>query len=362
MSAAASVASRIELGERSYRVLVGSGLSHRIGEILAETMPDASGCVVITSLSLDELYSAPVMSGLERLSPVKLIVPDGEDAKTWATAETVIGGLIGCGLKRSGAVVAFGGGAVGDLAGFTASVYLRGVRLIQFPTTLLSMVDSSIGGKTAVNHPGGKNLIGAFHQPSAVVIDPELLETLPVREIASGLAEAVKYGVIGDQQLFTYIEENAERLLSKDVKFLTHVIKASVAIKAGYVEKDERDDKGIRASLNLGHTLGHAVERLKSPEMRHGEVVSIGMVYATRLAAERKLMARKDAARLVHSLAMLGLPTEVPKLPADKLIALMRRDKKNTGEGIRFILPRGIGVEPVHVTVYEEAIRETLRP
>jgi len=361
MNPAAEVAAHVELGERGYPILVGRGLSRRIGEIIEELVPEASGCVLITSPTIDELHSEAVMAGLKELSPIKLIVPDGEEAKTWATAETVICKLIDCGLKRSGVVVALGGGAVGDLAGFAASIYLRGVRLVQVPTTLLGMVDSSIGGKTAVNHPGGKNLVGSFHQPSAVVIHPELLETLPVREIRSGLAEAVKYGMIRDLRLLMYIEDNAERLLSRDQESLTHIIRASVSIKAGYVEEDERDDKGVRAVLNLGHTLGHAVERLKSPEVRHGEAVSIGMVYVARLAVDKNIMTRRDVARLVRALVKLGLPTEVPELPVDELITLMRRDKKATGDGVRFILPTGIGREPVHETVEEELIRETLR-
>jgi len=257
-------------------------------------------------------------------------------------------------------VVALGGGAVGDVAGFAASIYLRGVRLVHVPTTLLGMVDSSIGGKTAVNHPGGKNLVGSFHQPGAVVIDPALLETLPVRELRSGLSEVVKYGVVRDAGLFRYVEDNGERLLGLDLEALTHVIKVSASIKAGYVEEDERDYKGVRAALNLGHTLGHAVERLR-PHVRHGEAVSIGMAYASRLAAERGIMSRKDKARLVRALTRLGLPTEVPELPADEIISLMRRDKKATEDGIRFVLPTGIGEEPVYATVEEETIGETLK-
>ena len=361
MSLSSRLAAHVRLGERGYPILVGQGLSRQLGEVIAELIPDASGCVVVTSPTIDELHSEAVMAGLEWLSPVKLMVPDGEEAKTWATAETVISGLIDCGLKRSGVVVALGGGAVGDLAGFAASIYLRGVRLVQVPTTLLGMVDSSIGGKTALNHPGGKNLVGSFHQPSAVVIDPALLETLPVREIRSGLAEAVKYGVISDAGLFNYIEEYAERLQSLDQGALTHVIKVSASIKAGYVEKDERDDKGIRAALNLGHTMGHAVERLTSPQVRHGEAVSVGMVYASRLSAEKNVMTRTDCARLKRVLDRLRLPTEIPELPEDELITLIRRDKKATGDGIRFVLPTGIGREPLCTAVEEELIRGSLK-
>ena len=359
MSVVDRVAVRVRLGERSYPVLVGMGLSRRIGEAIDELIPGADGCVLVTSPTIDGLHSKAVVEGLKELSPVKLIVPDGEDAKTWATAEAVINGLIERGLNRGGVVVALGGGAVGDVAGFAASIYLRGVRVVQVPTTLLGMVDSSIGGKTAVNHPGGKNLVGSFHQPGAVVIDPTFLETLPVREIRSGLGEAVKYGVIKNPDLFRFIEDNGEALLGGDLGALTHIAEASAKIKAGYVEADERDEKGVRAALNLGHTLGHAVERL-SPSVRHGEAVSIGMVYASKLAAEKGLMKGSDEVRLGRALAGLGLPTEVPELSADDLIALMRRDKKAARGGLRFVLPRGIGAEPVVTAVDEQLVREAL--
>lgn len=353
-------ASEIRLGDRGYQIYVGAGLSGRLGEIVATSKPDATGCVVVTSEPIDRLYGEAVAASLGGFNPRTLVVPDGEEAKEWENAGTLLGRFLDAGLDRNGVVVALGGGAVGDLAGFAASIYMRGVAVVQVPTTLLGMVDSGIGGKTAVNHVKGKNMIGSFHQPVAVVADPLLLRSLPIREVESGLAEVVKYGVIADETLFRYVEENTRHLLGLDQECMSHVIGRCASIKTGYVEEDERDDKGVRAALNYGHTLGHAAEKLASPELRHGEAVSIGMVYAADLAVRMGLMKREEAQAQSRVLEGIGLPTKLPALEADELVRYMRRDKKSEEGRIRMILPTGIGSPPTLRTVEESKLMEAL--
>jgi len=360
MGLAEYAAAEVKLGERGYKIYVGAGLSGRLGEIVAASNPDATGCVVVTSPPIERLYGEAVAASLEGLNPKTILVPDGEEAKHWDNAGTLLGEFLDAGLDRNGVVVALGGGAVGDLAGFAASIYMRGVAVVQVPTTLLAMVDSSIGGKTAVNHAKGKNMIGSFHQPVAVVADPLLLRSLPVREVRSGLGEIVKHGVIADEALFRYVEENTGQLLGLDPESMSHVVGRNASIKAGYVEKDERDDKGVRASLNYGHTLGHAAERLASPTLRHGEAVSIGMVYAADLSVNMGLMDPGDAQAQRCVLEGIGLPTKLPSLEADELIRYMRRDKKAKGGAIRMVLPTGIGTPPTLRKVDEPVLVEAL--
>ncbi len=360
MSLAEYAATEVRLGDRGYQIYVGAGLSGRLGEIVAASKPEATGCVVVTSEPIYRLYGEAVAAGVGGSNPRTFIVPDGEDAKEWENIGTLLGGFLDAGLDRNGVVIALGGGAVGDLAGFAASIYMRGVAVVQVPTTLLGMVDSSIGGKTAVNHVKGKNMIGCFHQPVAVVADPLLLRSLPLREVRSGLAEVVKHGVIADEALFRYVEENTKRLLGLDEGCMSHIIGRNAYIKARYVEKDERDEKGFRAALNYGHTLGHAAERLASPRLRHGEAVSIGMVYAADLAVRMGLMDPEEAQAQRRVLEDIGLPTKLPALEADELIRYMRRDKKSEEGRIRMILPTGIGSPPTLRTVEESKLVETL--
>jgi 3-dehydroquinate synthase len=360
MGLAECAAAEVSLGDRGYKIYVGAGLSGRLGEVVSASKPDATGCVVVTSQPIERLYGEAVAASLEGLIPRTILVPDGEEAKHWDNAGTLLGGFLDSGLDRNGVVVALGGGAVGDLAGFAASIYMRGVAVVQVPTTLLAMVDSSIGGKTAVNHVKGKNMIGSFHQPIAVVADPLLLRSLPVREVRSGLGEVVKHGVIADEALFRYVEENTGRLLGLDLESMSHVVGRNASIKAGYVEKDERDAKGVRAVLNYGHTLGHAAERLASPALRHGEAVSIGMVYAADLSISLGLMDPGDAQTQRRVLEAIGLPTKLPSLEVDELIRYMKRDKKTEGGMIRMVLPIGIGSPPILRTVEEPMLVEAL--
>ena len=286
-------AATVRLGGRDYPVLAGAGLLDRFGEAIAEYIPGATGCVLVTSPQVDALYGVRAMTSLESLHPGKVTIPEGEEAKTWDAAGELLGSLIRQGLDRKGVVVALGGGSVGDSAGFAASLYMRGIRVVQVPTTLLGQVDSGVGGKTAVNHPAGKNLIGTFHQPSLVACDTGLLSTLPRRELLSGLAEVVKYGVIADAKLYVGIEAEAEKLLSADPQALRWVVARCVAAKARLVESDERDEKGVRAALNYGHTMGHAVETLSGhsiPPRRGG-----GDRHGRRFAGRRRTRAAQEA-------------------------------------------------------------------
>ena len=235
MSLTEYAAAEVRLGDRGYKIYVGAGLSGRLGEIVAASKPEATGCVMVTSEPIERLYGESVAASLRSLNPRTFVVPDGEEAKEWENAGILLGRFLEAGLDRSGVVVALGGGAVGDLAGFAASIYMRGVAVVQVPTTLLGMVDSGIGGKTAVNHVKGKNMIGSFHQPVAVVADPLLLRSLPIREVGSGLAEVVKYGVIADETLFRYVEENTRRLLGLDQECMSHVIGRCASLKTRYV-------------------------------------------------------------------------------------------------------------------------------
>ena len=352
-------AATVSLGERSYPILVGGGLLGRLGEAIGEQLPGVTGCVVVTSPSVEKLYGGQAMVALEALRPGRVVVPDGEEAKTWGAAGKLLGSLIKHGLDRRGIVVALGGGSVGDSAGFAASIYMRGVRVVQAPTTLLGQVDSGVGGKTAVNHPAGKNLIGSFHQPSLVACDTGLLATLPKRELRSGLAEVAKYGVIGDAILYKGVEVEAEKLLGADPQALRWMVTRCVAAKARYVEADERDERGIRVALNYGHTVGHAVETLSDHTIRHGEAVAIGMVAASRVAVSLGLLKRPDLDRQIALLEALELPTESP-YGADEVIPLMRRDKKAEHGSIRLVLPTGIGTEPAVRVVSEAEIRGAL--
>jgi 3-dehydroquinate synthase len=352
---------KLNLGDRGYFIKVGYGLTSELGEIILHEIPDVTGSVVVTSQIIDDFHGRKVFDGLSPLSPSKILVTDGEEAKSWETAGYLIGEFIKLNLDRKSLVIAVGGGAVGDLAGFTSSIYLRGVRFVHIPTTLLSMVDSSIGGKTAVNHAKGKNLIGSFYQPSLVIADPKFLETLPLREVASGLAEAVKHGVIADESLFNFIRENSSELLDREGDIFSEVIRLNASIKAAYVEKDERETLGVRSVLNYGHTLGHAVERLLSPQIRHGEAVAIGMNYAALLGEKLGFIDCEDVQSQKTVLESLGLSTKLPEVDTLALISLMRRDKKAESGVIKFVIPTGIGSEPVLVDVDEELLEETLK-
>jgi 3-dehydroquinate synthase len=289
-----------------------------------------------------------------------ILVPDGEASKTLATVQDVLTALLERKAERSTTLLALGGGVVGDVAGFAAAVYQRGMPFVQIPTTLLAQVDSSVGGKTGVNHPLGKNMIGAFYQPRAVLIDTDCLATLPDREFAAGLAEVIKYGAIRDAAFFAWLEAAMPRLVARDADALMHAVTESCRIKAGIVATDERET-GERALLNFGHTFGHAIEAgVGYGEWLHGEAVAAGMVLAANLSERLGFIRGFDVARLDALLRKAALPVAAPRLGAERFIALMRHDKKVVGGSIRFVLLRGIGDAFVTAEVPEADVRAVL--
>lgn len=350
----------VELGSRRYPIYIGSGVLAETGRLMREGLP-SSLCAVVSHSDILELHGETLKKSLvgAGIGVNFIAVPPGEESKSWERAGWLHGALIDLNMDRSSSILAFGGGVVGDLSGFVASTYLRGVDLVQAPTTLLAQVDSSIGGKTAVNHAKGKNLVGSFYQPRLVVVDPSLIETLPREEQRSGLAEVVKYGVIADKELFELLEGGGEAVLD-DARTLEEVVSRCCSIKARIVERDEKETEGVRAFLNYGHTLGHALEIQRQPSMRHGEAVAVGMLYAAKIAVRRGLMPRGDAERLRHLLEGLHLPTNFPLREAEPILDAMRRDKKAEAGVVRFVLPTGIGREPLVEPVSEAEVAETM--
>jgi len=348
----------VELGSRSYPILIGSGLLSR-GDLLQEHVPGRD-ILLVSNTIVGPLYSAALKKGLGDRRIVEVTLPDGESHKTLATVTRVLDVLVTNRFARDCTVVALGGGVVGDMAGFAAACYQRGVAYVQVPTTLLAQVDSSVGGKTGVNHPGGKNLIGAFHQPSAVIADTETLKTLPLRELRAGLAEVIKYGLICDEELFTWLEQNMEKLLAHDAAELTYAIHRSCEIKAEIVGRDERE-QGDRALLNLGHTFGHALESVTGyTKWLHGEAVGAGLLMAATMSSESGLMPAANVERLRKLLERAGLPTEARDLKPDTVLEHMRIDKKVKSGRIRLVLMRSIGGSFVTADYPDAALRRTL--
>lgn len=339
----------VALGERGYEIRIEAGLLDRAGDLLA---PYArNGRLVVVS---DEQVWAAQGERLRAsgLNIIPLVVPAGEESKSWARLAELSERLLALGVERSDHIVAFGGGMVGDLAGFAAAIMKRGCAFVQVPTTLLAQVDSSVGGKTAINAAGGKNMIGAFHQPAAVLIDPTTLDTLPPREVRSGYAEVVKYGLIGDPDFFAWCEANGAALLAGDTEARLHAIETSVRAKAAIVAEDERETIGRRALLNLGHTFGHAVEAEGGfSALLHGEAVALGMALAFRFSAEHGFCPPADAERVLAHLDAVGLPTRLELGTPASLVEHMKADKKASGGRIPFILARGIGQAFVDKTI-----------
>ncbi len=342
---------QVSLGERSYPIHVGDGLLSAMGERLQEINFPHQVAVVSNPL-VANLYADPVMLSLQQagFDPRLMLVPDGEDYKNLATLQLIYDQLIDQRFDRGCGLLALGGGVIGDMAGFAAATFLRGIPFVQVPTTLLSQVDSSVGGKTAVNHPRGKNLIGAFYQPQLVVIDVATLHTLDPREVSAGLAEVIKYGVIRDANFFAWLENHQELLRQGDPDALVYAIKKSCQIKADIVEIDERESS-IRAHLNFGHTFGHAIENLAGyGQWKHGEAVAVGMVVAAKIACNKGLCGTDDVARLAQLLRAVKLPVDPPDYPLAAYVDAMQRDKKVKQGALTMVLNQGIGtvvLEPV---------------
>lgn len=344
----------VELGDRSYPIIIGSGLIESAFD-LSPFLP-GSDCLVVSNETVAPLYLDRLQACLGGKSARRLVLPDGESFKTMTTAESVINELAGSKANRDTAVVALGGGVVGDIAGFAAACYMRGVAFVQVPTTLLAQVDSSVGGKTGVNHAQGKNLIGAFHQPNIVLIDTATLDTLADRELRAGLAEVIKYGAIADREFFGWLENNMAALLQKDADALGYAITRSCELKAEVVADDERE-AGRRALLNFGHTFGHAIENsLGYGEWLHGEAVAAGMVMAASLSG----IDRDDQERLVNLIEIAGLPVAPPNIDAATMRTAMSMDKKVKAKRMRFILLRSLGDAFVSDNFEEEALDRVL--
>jgi 3-dehydroquinate synthase len=338
----------VALGTRAYPIHIRAGLLAEAGPLLA---PFARGqrLALVTDETVAGLHLERLAAGLPGIRIEPIILPPGEASKDWRHLELVTERLLAMGIERSDAVLALGGGVIGDLTGFACAILKRGCRFVQLPTTLLAQVDSSVGGKTAINAAAGKNLVGAFHQPAAVLIDPDVLATLPRRELMAGYAEVVKYGLLGDADFFGWCERHGGQLLAGDRDAQAHAIAHSCRAKAAIVAADERETGDIRALLNLGHTFGHAFEAETgfSTRLLHGEAVALGMVLAFRLSARLGLCSAADAARVAAHLAGLGFTVEAGALglgcTAARLVAHMLHDKKMSGGRLPFILARGIG-------------------
>jgi len=331
----------VSLGERSYPIYIGAGLLDD-GDLLRRTVP-ARQVAIVTNDVVAPLYLERVRRALADRETRTVVLPDGEQHKTLATFARILDELVEAEFHRDACLIALGGGVVGDVAGFAAACYQRGIDFVQVPTTLLAQVDSSVGGKTAVNHPRAKNMIGAFYQPIAVLADTGTLKTLPARELSAGLAEVVKYGLILDAELFAWLEANMEALRALDPDALRFAIRRSCELKAQIVAEDERE-RGRRALLNLGHTFGHALEAIGNYERwLHGEAVAIGTVLAAHLSRALGWLRDDDVARIERALRLAGLPVSAPGVDAGELLAHMTRDKKADWHGLKLVLLEEIG-------------------
>jgi len=349
----------VDLGARSYPIYIGQGLLTQAE--LSTTHVKAQQVLIVTNKTIAPLYLAQTEKVFSEFKTSTVILPDGENYKNLTILNQIFDKLLQEKCDRQVTLIALGGGVIGDMTGFAAACYQRGVAFIQIPTTLLAQVDSSVGGKTGVNHALGKNMIGAFHQPQSVLIDTNTLNTLDARQLSAGLAEVVKYGLINDPEFFSWLEDNAEKLVNRDADALSYAIARSCQNKAKIVAQDEKES-GVRALLNLGHTFGHAIETgLGYGVYLHGEAVAVGMCLAASMSAAMRWMHEKEVERIVNLLQKMQLPTSMPdKLTADTMLELMKVDKKVIGGKIRLVLMQDIG-KAILTDNYDEAIlRQTL--
>jgi 3-dehydroquinate synthase len=354
---------RVDLAERSYNIFIGTNSLDEIGDKLKlfELSPRIA---LISNPTVFSLYGERVSDAVKKagFDLLTVMIPDGEEYKNLDTLKRIYNDLLKFKLDRKSALIALGGGVVGDITGFAASTYMRGIAYIQLPTTLLAQVDSSVGGKTGIDHELGKNMIGAFWQPGLVWIDVETLTTLPQRQLLAGLAEVIKYGVIYDENLFMYLEKEKDKILNLDRDALIYIIKRSCEIKAEVVSKDERES-GLRAILNYGHTIGHAIETVtKYKRFLHGEAVAIGMHIEARLSMILDLADKDQVSRIKALIDSYGLPSAIPSdLNVSSLFLSMQLDKKAVAGELKFILPEKIGNVKIQKGIPEKSIRESLQ-
>jgi len=356
---------RVELPQQSYNIAIAAGSLEQLGAECTR-LQLGKKVLVVSNPAIFKQYGARALAALETagFKVFSCILPAGERYKTLASVQKIYDAALENRLERSSTLVALGGGVIGDMTGFAAATWLRGINFVQVPTTLLSMVDAAIGGKTGVNHPQGKNLIGAFYQPRLVLIDPQVLKTLPVREFRAGMAEVIKYGVIWDAELFAQLERSRrlDQLRYLDASLLSEILSRSAQAKADVVSKDEKE-AGLRAILNYGHTIGHAVESLTGYRLvNHGEAVAIGMVAAGEIAVNLQLWDAEAQARQNALIQKAGLPTPLPQgIEIDAIVNALQSDKKVEAGKVRFVLPTQIGVATVTDQVSSDVVRQVLR-
>ncbi len=352
----------VDLGKDNYSIHIESGSLPRIGNIIKSILP-LSKAEIVTNNVVGKLYGDIVRDSLSAngIKSEIFSIPDGEEYKSLEWASKVFDAFVQHQMNRNSAVIALGGGVIGDLAGFVSATFMRGIPLIQVPTSLIAQVDSSVGGKTAVNHPKAKNLIGVFYQPKYVLIDIDVLKSLPEREFKSGLAEVVKHGVIMDKELFEYMESNVSRILALDPQSIEQIVARSCKDKVTIVEQDEKE-QNIRAILNYGHTIGHGIETVTDYKVyRHGEAISIGMIVAGKIAVNKGILKEENLIRQINLLKAYGLPTTFPDLNVDSIINAIYLDKKIKADfKLRFVLPKDIGEAIIMENVEEREVRKAI--
>ena len=350
---------KLDLGDRSYPIYIDSGLFNKAE--LFTTHIRAKRVCIVTNTIVAPLYLEQIKEQLKNFDLDEIILPDGEAEKSLANFERIMSHLLANEHGRDTTLIALGGGVIGDICGFAAACYQRGIDFIQVPTTVLSQVDSSVGGKTAVNHPLGKNMIGAFYQPKAVIIDINSLSTLPIREFNAGIAEVIKYGILGDYEFFQWLERNTAKIKAGDQQTLSIMIEKCCQCKADIVAKDETE-AGLRALLNLGHTFGHAIEAEQGyGNWLHGEAVATGMVLASKLAVAMNLLEVSELCRIESLIKAFDLPLQAPdSMGCEDFVRHMRRDKKNIGGKLRFIVPTAIGRSEIRDDITQELLQQIL--